>query len=162
MKSSRGFILAALMFLVCELSFSQEIWTIGPMLHINFGGEKRTTSFSIEAAYWNLNNFYHSVDFAMEFTRGQVLFYTEAQTGIGLTGISFGPVVQINKRGGGIKLGVQGSCWFNYFLGVDYRMRFIDHKKLQYIGVYAKLPVAANGLDSSGSSSSWDDWDGWD
>jgi hypothetical protein len=37
---------------------AQEVWTLGPMIHINFGGgEKISTSFSIEGAYWNLNNF---------------------------------------------------------------------------------------------------------
>jgi hypothetical protein len=89
---------------------AQEVWTLGPMIHINFGGdEKISTSFSIEGAYWNLNNFYHSVDVGLEFDRGKFRIYSEAQTGIGLTGLSFGPVLEFH-RGHGVHLGAQGSC----------------------------------------------------
>lgn len=159
MKSFRNAIVIVIFITNCESCFSQEIWTIGPMLHYNFGGEKRNTSFAIEMAYWNLNNFYHSVDVGIEFERKRFRIYSEGQTGIGLTGLSFGPVVEFEK-GNGVHLGVQGSCWINYFLGVDYRIRFIDHQKIQAAGLYAKLPIATSGLDDDGDGSSdWGDWD---
>ena len=146
---------------VSQVSFSQEIWTIGPMLHFGIGGEKKNNSFSIEAAYWNIYSFIYSVDFGLEFERNRVRLYSEAQTGIGVTGISLGPVVEFNK-GGHPRLGVQGSCWLNYFVGFDYRVRYIGKEKLHYTGIYAKLPFATAGLDDDGDGSSWDDWDDWD
>ncbi|MFN6038268.1 MAG: hypothetical protein ACK452_07360, partial [Bacteroidota bacterium] len=46
---------------------SQTIWTIGPMIHFNFGEDKLKVSYNIEAAYWNYAKFPWSVDFAVEF-----------------------------------------------------------------------------------------------
>jgi hypothetical protein len=138
---------------------AQEIWTIGPMLHVNFGEEKPTVSFAIEAAYWNVTNMPYSVDFGIEFDRKKTTrLYTELQTGIGVAGISLGPVFQYNKTSA--KLGLQGSCWVNYFLGVDYRMRFLRDEKIKSVGTYVKLPVATSGLDDGdGDSNDWGDWD---
>ena len=149
-----------------ERAFSQEheiIWTIGPMFHYNFGGEKRTTSFGIEAAYWDVTHFPYGVDAAIEFDRNRIRLYSEAQTGVGLVGISLGPVVEFNTKAAKVHLGVQGSGWANYFLGVDYRFRYIDKTKYHCVGLYAKIPFATSGIDSSSGSShshshSWD-WD---
>jgi hypothetical protein len=139
--------------------FAQEIWTIGPMLHVNFGGEKRSTSFGIEAAYWNIKKTPYSFDFGIEFDRRKTRLYTEAQTGIGITGVSLGPVVQFNT-GGRTKLGIQGSCWINYILGVDYRMRFLRDEKIHSVGTYVKVLMASSGLPSgSKHRSHWSDWD---
>ena len=162
MKACRYLVVIGLLVTISERSFSQEIWTIGPMLHVNFGGgEKRSTSFAIETAYWNLSKFYYSVDFAIEFDRGRLRLYSEAQTGIGLTGLSLGPVVEFSNSG--TRLGVQGSCWANYFLGIDYRIRFIDKKRFHAVGLYAKLPLATGGLrDGSHHSFNWDHFDHWD
>jgi hypothetical protein len=156
-------IVAVLSLTLCATStFAQEIWTIGPMFHINFGGEKRSTAFSIEAAYWNITHFIYSVDVGLEIERGKLRVYSEGQTGLGVTGISLGPVVEFNFPESKIRLGVQGSCWINYILGVDYRIRFIDNKKFNYIGLYGKLPVATSGLEGGDGSTSYDDWDDWD
>lgn len=159
MKSFRNATAIILLITCSESCFSQEIWTIGPMLHLNFGGEKRSTSFAIETAYWNVDGFPYSVDLGLEFERKRFRLYSEGQTGILLTGLSFGPVIEFQK-GNGIHVGVQGSCWINYGLGVDYRMRFIDHQKIKSVGLYAKLPISTSGLDEDGDSSS--DWDSWD
>jgi hypothetical protein len=125
MNSYRKIIIAALVMLKLN-AFSQEVWTIGPMLHFNFGGEKRTTSFAIEAAYWNIKSFPYSLNFAIEFDKGKIRVYSEAQTGIGVTGISLGPVIEFNARESKVRMGIQGTCWANYILGLDYRIRFID------------------------------------
>lgn len=132
------------------------------MLHINFGGEKRTTAFSIEAAYWNITHFIYSFDAGIEVERGKLRLYSEGQTGLGVTGLSFGPLVEFNFRESKTRLGVQGSCWINYIFGADYRLRFIDGQKLHYIGFYAKVPMATSGLETSDGSTSFDDWDDWD
>lgn len=140
---------------------AQEIWTVGPMLHLNFGREKPTVSFAIEAAYWNVKNVPYSVDFGIEFDRRKTTrFYSELQTGIGVAGISVGPVFQVGG-GDGAKLGLQGTAWVNYYIGADYRMRFFRDKKHRAVGLYAKLPVSTSGLDDGDgdNDSDWGDWD---
>ena len=67
MVSSKILIIAALLCVVNLNVLAQEIWTVGPMLHVNFGREKPTVSFAIEAAYWNITTFPYSVDFGIEF-----------------------------------------------------------------------------------------------
>ena len=162
MKILKNVSVLALFLLANGSVLAQEIWTVGPMFHINFGKEKRTTAFSIEAAYWNITRFIYSVDVGLEIERGKLRLYSEGQTGIGVTGVSLGPVVEFNFPESKTRLGVQGSCWINYILGVDYRIRFIDHQKFNYIGFYGKLPVSTNGFDDDGRSTSYDDWDDWD
>ena len=163
MKTLTKFTVLCLMLCAGRTALAQEIWTIGPMFHINFGGEKRSTAFSVEASYWNITHFIYSVDVGLEVERGKLRLYSEGQTGIGVTGISLGPVVEFNFPESKTRLGVQGSCWINYIFGVDYRMRFIDHQKFNYIGFYGKVPMATSGLDEGGDgSTSYDDWDDWD
>jgi hypothetical protein len=162
MKTCKRLLLAVTILLTSTASFAQEIWTIGPMVHINFGREKRTTAFSIEAAYWNITHFIYSVDAGIEIERGKLRLYSEGQTGLGVTGVSVGPIVEFNFNESKVRLGVQGSCWINYILGADYRLRFIDGQKLSYFGIYGKLPIATSGLDEESGSTSFDDWDDWD
>lgn len=140
---------------------AQEIWTIGPMLHVNFGGEKPTVSFAMEVAYWNIDNVPYSVDFGLEFDRKKKRrIYSELQTGIGVAGISVGPVFQFVKGQGDAKLGLQGTAWINYYVGLDYRMRFFRGEKARAVGTYLKIPVVASGLETDGGDLG--DWDGWD
>lgn len=154
----RKLILTTIFALGAMGSFAQEVWTIGPMLHYNFGGGKRSASFAIEAAYWNIYNFPYGVDFAIEFDKRKLRLYSELQTGIGVAGIAVGPVIEFNREEGKTLLGVQGSAWANYFLGFDYRFRKIGEQKFHAPGIYAKLPIARSGFEESSSSSSWD-WD---
>ncbi|MEJ1241378.1 hypothetical protein WBG78_24740 [Chryseolinea sp. T2] len=155
-------ILVIALLLVTSLNASaQSIWTIGPMLHVNFGGgQKKSVSFAIETAYWNVNKWPYSVDFGIEFDRKKTRFYSEFQTGIGVAGISAGPVFQVGK-GSGAKLGLQVTSWVNYYLGFDYRMIFLRNEKRMGVGTYVKVPIATHGLESSSSGHShWDsDWD---
>ena len=153
-------ITTALLFIVTLNALAQEIWTFGPMLHVNFGRGKPTVSFAIEAAYWNVRGVPHSVDFGIEFDRRKTTrFYSELQTGIGIAGVSVGPVFQVGG-GDGARLGLQGTAWINYYIGVDYRMRFFRGQKHRSVGIYAKLPVATTGLDDDDDSGDWGgDWD---
>lgn len=73
----RKLILTTIFALGAMGSFAQEVWTIGPMLHYNFGGGKRSASFAIEAAYWNIYNFPYGVDFAIEFDKRKLRLYSE-------------------------------------------------------------------------------------
>jgi hypothetical protein len=148
-------------FLIVNLNaLAQEIWTVGPMLHLNFGRGKPTVSFAMEVAYWKVNHFPYSVDFGIEFDRRKTTrFYSELQTGIGVAGISAGPVLQVGG-GDGARLGLQGTAWVNYYIGLDYRMRFFRGQTHHAGGLYAKLPVATSGLEhSDGNHSDWGDWD---
>ncbi len=127
---------------------SQSIWTIGPMLHVNFGGEKVKASFGIECAYWNFSGFPYSIDMATEFEKHKIRFYSEIQTGVGLAGIAAGPIMEIQTDKSAVKLGIQGSVWANYFLGFDIRTRYIDNKIFFSPGVYVK--GGFNGRDADG------------
>lgn len=154
-------ILIITVLLILNLNaLAQEIWTVGPMLHLNFGRGKPTVSFALEGAYWNVANVPYSVDFGIEFDRRKTTrFYSELQTGIGVAGVSVGPVLQVGG-GDGAKLGLQGTGWINYYIGLDYRMRFFRDQKHHSGGIYAKLPVATTGLDHDGDSGGdWGDWD---
>lgn len=143
-----------LLTLMSLSSLSQEIWTIGPMVHLNFGGEKKRMSYSLEFAYWNLDHFYYSVDGGIEFEQKKIRIYSEIQTGIGVTGISCGPLLEINKQDRQAHIGFQTTAWLNYFIGADFRKRWVNKTRYNCVGMYAKIPVAASGLSSSNSNSS--------
>lgn len=158
MRLFRTIIICAMIFSLNNKINAQSLWTIGPMFHYNFGGEKRHFSFAIETAYWNLKNFYYSIDGGIEFGKKRIRFYSEAQTGVGVVGISCGPVLEINRAEGKVRLGVQSTVWANYFIGLDYRYRRIDKTNFHCIGLYGKVPFETRDMKSSNSSSSgWDD-----
>jgi hypothetical protein len=139
-------------------TFGQEVWTIGPMLHYNFGGEKRHFSWAIELAYWNVKNVPYSIDGGIEFSKKRIRLYSEVQTGIAVTGLSVGPVLEINKAEHKVHLGFQTTFWVNYFIGVDYRYRRIDKTNFNCVGTYGKLPFATEDMKSS-NGNSYHDWD---
>lgn len=159
------FILLFFLVTIFKTGLSQEIWTIGPMLHINLGGEKKRFSFAIEGSYWNLNHFFYGVDGGIEFEKNRIRIYSELQTGFGLAGIALGPLLEINTFQGKAHLGMQSSVWANYFVGVDYRRRWVDKTKYNCFGLYLKVPMAksksGSGSDpfDGGSNHSYDDWD---
>jgi len=138
---------------------AQTVWTIGPMLHYSFGGEKRHFSFAMELAYWNIKNVPYSFDGGIEFSKKRTRIYCEAQTGIGFTGVSVGPVIEYNKEEHKLRAGYQMTAWLNYFLGFDYRYRRIDKTNFNCIGTYAKLPFATKDMKSSNGKNygGWDD-----
>lgn len=120
---------------------AQDVWTVGPMLHINFGDQKVKASFSVEAAYWNLYFIPYSIDFGLEFEKQKIRIYSEFQTGIVVLGGSIGPVLEFNTKEQNFKGGVQASVWANYVLGVNLRYRKIGGKEYFAPGIYGKLPV---------------------
>ena len=138
--------------------FSQksEVWMLGPMVHFNFGNKEIHASYGLELSYWNYEHFPYSCDLGFEFEKHKFRLYSEAQTGVGLLGISAGPVVQFGGEQHKMKVGIQTSGWLNYFGGVDLRFRYVGSYSTLSPGIYFKLPMV------SGSSSShhhhWD-WD---
>ena len=127
---------------------AQTIWTIGPMLHVNFGDEKTVCSWNMEVAYWNFSGFPWSVDMGLEFERKKFRIYTEGQTGIGVAGIASGPVFEINRVDKKESLGWQSSVWGNYYWGFDIRYRKIGGKSFFAPGTYLK--IGFNGRDENG------------
>lgn len=135
------------------------IWMIGPMLHTNFGIDGIHFSLALEASYWDITHFPYGYDAGIEFEKNKVRIYTELQSGIGLAGISGGPVLQLPTIENKAKLGFQGSVWANYFVGIDLRLRVIDDTKYFCPGVYGKLPVKFYSADTdTTNSSSHSDW----
>ena len=140
-------------------TFGQEVWMIGPMLHYNFGKEKNHFSWAIELAYWNVKKFPYSVDAGLEFSKKRTRLYSEVQTGIGVAGLSVGPVLEFNKVEKKLRLGYQTTFWLNYFIGVDYRYRRIDKTNFNCAGIYGKLPIGTKDMESSDGDSRDYDWD---
>jgi hypothetical protein len=156
----RKYILYLLLTLIiAKNAYSQKphVWMIGPMLHFNFGDKKMHTSFGIELAYWNYAHFPYSFDGGIEFEKQKTRLYSEAQTGIGIIGLSLGPVMEF-RTGDGVKLGIQGSAWANYFLGIDIRFRAVGETSIFSPGLYFKLPLGL-GAESDGEYHHHWDWD---
>ena len=110
--------------------------TIGPLFHVNFGGEEGDFSFNLNEGVLPM----HSIDLGFEAQRKKVLFYCEYQVGLIWAGASVGPVLEYN--GNAAQVGFQGSVWGDYFLGLDFRLRKIIHQPLVYApGVMFKIPV---------------------
>ena len=137
-----------ILFWSSSFSFCQTIWSAGPMLHVNIGNQKVKVSWGLEFAYWNFRNVPYSFDFCTEFEKKRIRLYGEVQTGIGVAGISAGPVIEIQTDTPAIKLGYQASIWGNYYLGFDFRYRRIGKKSFYCPGTYLKIPF--NGLDENG------------
>lgn len=152
----------------------QQIFTIGPTIHVNFDKPKLNVSYGIEGAYWNWYGFPYSFDTGIEYGGKKMRIYSEVQTGIGVTGISIGPVIQYNFVESKLNLGYQGSIWVGYFLGFDARIRYIEGKKIYCYGSYIKIPFGYglyHDLDGDGNPTtlhfigtydpdeSYDDWD---
>jgi hypothetical protein len=133
----RLLLLTAFLASAC-LSYSQ-IVMVGPMLHFQFGKERPRTSFAIEASYWNVQGFPYGFDAAIEFGQGKIRLYSEAQTGIGVAGISAGPFFEFGK--GPARAGLQFTGWANYYIGADFRMRFYNGPDTKAVGIYGKLPA---------------------
>lgn len=153
-------ILIVVIFISFNLkTFGQEVWTIGPMIHYSFGGDKRHFSWAIELAYWNIKDVPYSFDAAVEFSKKRFRIYSEVQTGVGAAGVSIGPVLEINKEERKAHLGFQTTVWANYFIGLDYRYRRIDKTNFHCIGTYGKIPFGRKDWKSSdgNGSSGWDD-----
>jgi hypothetical protein len=86
--------------------------------------------------------------FVLNLKKKRIRLYGEVQTGIGVAGISAGPVIEIQTDTPSIKLGYQASIWGNYYLGFDFRYRRIGKKSFYCPGTYLKIPF--NGLDENG------------
>lgn len=158
-KKIFSLILFTLLFSRLQAQGSQ-VWMFGPMLHVNFGGEKTRLSYGLEVSYWNYKNFPYSFDLGIELEKGKSRLYTEVQTGVGFAGIASGPVLEYRSMDKKLKLGFQGSIWANYFWGFDLRLRRIGGETYFSPGTYFKLPSTIFNGNANDKDSDWDwDWD---
>ena len=153
-------IIFAVIFLSTSYCFSQEIISIGPMYHLNIGDKSLKSSFGLEVAYWNINNFPYSIDLGIDFQKGKFRVYSEAQTGVGFAGVSLGPVIEF-KKNTPMLIGLQTSGWINYLIGVDFRYRFFKGPDYIVPGVYLKYPWLIGNKNTTEGSSNHNNYD-WD
>jgi hypothetical protein len=151
-----------LLFIACtpKMLVAQELFTLGPMVHFNIG-DKFRPAYGLEFSYWNYEHFPYSIDVGMEFEKSKFRIYSEAQTGIALTGVSAGPFIEFEKQAP-VQVGLQGTVWANYILGLDFRFRIMSGKNYFGPGIYAKylwMKGGTNNNSSSGGSHHHFDWD---
>jgi hypothetical protein len=88
--------------------------------------------------------------------------YSELQTGIGVAGLSCGPVLEFKTDEFKVNPGIQLSGWANYFLGFDIRYRITTENAVFSPGAYVKLPVGGSLIEDK-DNEHWSDWDDdWD
>ncbi|MEJ8803573.1 hypothetical protein [Pontibacter sp. H249] len=153
-----------LLLLIVLLTFSaaqaQDVFSVGPALHFNFGDKKPKVSWGVEASlWWFEDQFPISGNLGLDRRKGSTILYAQAQTGIGVAGISAGPYLEFRKEDAPV-LGMQTDYWINYFAGLNYRIRYSGEGKQKALGFYLKAPLGVGLDDTDGEESDWEwDWD---
>ena len=119
--------------------FRENITTVGPGIHFNFGNHLKSTniSFSLELAIWDHNNevlgdFGYGYNFGMEIAKdlNYLFVYTEFQLGAGVIGTSIGPFYNIKRN----KIGFQSTTWAGFIALASVRFRPLNPSSHSYIG----------------------------
>ncbi|MFD2512735.1 hypothetical protein ACFSRY_02545 [Pontibacter locisalis] len=154
-----------LLFLVLLLTFSkvqaQDVFSVGPAFHYNFGDKKPKVSWGVEAAiWWYEDKFPISANLGFDKRKGSTVLYSQAQTGVGLAGISVGPYLEFRKEEASTTFGLQTDYWLNYYAGLNYRIRYGGGEKQRAFGLYLKAPIILGSEDEEeGDGWDWEDWD---
>lgn len=136
---------------------AQDVFTVGPTLHFNFGDKRPRVSWGVEASlWWYKDAFPVSGSFGFDHRKGSSVLYLQGQTGVALAGISAGPYLQL-KKGEAPALGLQTDYWVNYYMGLNYRVRYGKGENQKAIGFYVKAPIEL-GANSEEDNNDWD-WD---
>jgi hypothetical protein len=127
--------------------FADGAFTVGPL--INFHLESPlNNSYGLEGSYWFLDGVSPDgpsgipwgVDLGFESSTQSFSVYSELQVGMGMYGVSVGPVYEnsyLEPSAG--YLSFQTSVWFNFYLGTAYRYKPSNYyKSSQAISVYLK------------------------
>jgi len=111
--------------------------TFGPNFQYHFGGTNPGFGWGLEIGYWNLREqddgsfeMSYGIDVGFENIQKQKYWYTEAQIGTPVIGVSMGPV--FTKGSQGIDIGMQGSGWIGAFAYLDLRMREMKIGSMDY------------------------------
>lgn len=157
-SNAKLLVVPALLLLLSFNVRAQDVISVGPMLHFNFGDQKPRVSWGIEAAaWWYEDNFPVSASFGYERKHGGNVLYLQGQTGVGLAGLAAGPYLEFRKDDTAM-LGLQTDYWLNYFAGVNYRVRYSGEGNQKALGLYLKAPLL---LDADETEEEEGDWD-WD
>ena len=112
-------------------------WKIGKSFFSNL-------SVGFEYSQWEeLNEVLVGIDYAVEFnfSKNILRFYSEAQIGFGVAGLSAGPVLEISEIDG-LNSGFQSTVWGGFFGLVDFRLRkMVDKKMVKSLGIMGKIPT---------------------
>ncbi|WP_276498820.1 hypothetical protein [Pontibacter litorisediminis] len=153
-----------LLLLVALLTLSsaqaQDVFSVGPALHFNFGDKKPKVSWGVEASlWWFEDQFPVSGNLGFDRRKGSTVLYMQAQTGIGIAGVSAGPFLELRKEDMPV-LGLQTDYWVNYFAGLNYRVRYSGEGTQKALGVYVKAPLSYGLEEENEEEDDWDwDWD---
>ncbi|WP_114781953.1 hypothetical protein [Botryobacter ruber] len=151
-----------LLSLLCLLSLpevrAQDVISVGPMLHFNFGDRKPKVSWGVEAAlWWYQDSFPASVNLGFDRRKGSTVLFAQAQTGVGVAGVAAGPYLELQE--GEASVGMQTDYWINYFAGLNYRIRYGTGNNRKALGFYVKAPIPIGPQDEeNGNVFDWD-WD---
>lgn len=157
---AKWLVVPALLLILATEVRAQDVISVGPMLHFNFGEKKPKVSWGIEAAaWWYENNFPVSTSLGLERKQGNAILYVQGQTGVGIAGLAAGPYLEFRK-GDTAVLGLQTDYWVNYFLGLNYRVRYSGEGNQKALGLYLKAPLML-GADEVEEDDDDFDWD-WD
>jgi hypothetical protein len=137
---------------------AQDVFSVGPAFHYNFGDKKPKVSWGVEASLWWFEDYKvpFSANLGIDRRKGSTILYTQAQTGLAVIGISAGPYIEFKKEEPTV-LGLQTDYWVNYYTGLNYRVRYTKGAPQKAIGLYLKVPIGV-GLEDDGDDSDWD-WD---
>ena len=146
---------SSLMLILLTLSGARATsWTVGPMLHYNWGKSGRGFSYGLEFAWWTRTDLAKpgysekgedalaGLDLGVELQGEMVRYYSEAQYGLitpsGYTGASVGPFLELGPQTS-TGFGLQGSIWNALVLGADMRMRVGTTGTAFSPGLFAKV-----------------------
>lgn len=142
------------MFPILSPAATDQWWTVGPMLHYDFGKRSKGLTLGLEFAYWresdnasgDLGDWRrkpYSMDVGIEIGSHRTRLYTEAQT-MYFAGLSAGPFMEFPNfgtstamGGTGLEFGAQASIWT---LGADLRGRWSPSGAVLSPGLYFKVP----------------------
>ncbi|MEJ8758581.1 hypothetical protein WG947_16320 [Pontibacter sp. H259] len=152
-----------LLFVFALLAFTQataqDVFSVGPALHFNFGDKKPKVSWGIEASVWWFEDYNvpFSANLGFDRRNGSTILYTQAQTGVGVLGVSAGPFIEFKPNASPI-IGLQTDYWANYYLGLNYRVRFGSDGTQKALGLYLKAPIMLGPEEENEGDDDWD-WD---
>ena len=137
MKKTVAFLLLSILA-ACgdEIGPKTVFWTIGPMVHINFGKGSIKPSLALEGAAWI--DFFFGMDAGVEIEKGKARIYYEFQTGLVFFGLSMGSVCEFASERDAAAVGFQTSLWGACFGGGDLRYRRIDGRNYFCPGAFVK------------------------
>ncbi|MBC5775955.1 hypothetical protein H8S95_17905 [Pontibacter sp. KCTC 32443] len=152
-------LLLILLVLALHAVHAQDVFSVGPAFHYNFGDKKPKVSWGVEASLWWFEDYKvpFSANLGFDRRKGNTILYTQAQTGLGIVGISAGPYIEF-KKDEATAIGLQTDYWVNYYMGLNYRIRYAKGGPQKALGIYLKAPIMLDPEEDDGDDSDWD-WD---